>query len=72
MLLERGRFRFGDSGCEREAFRPPSWWGTTNQSGEMPHTRGLLVKEKIFVRNVRFCESFRALRLERRAPTNGL
>jgi hypothetical protein len=58
VTLVLGRFRFGYSGCEREASSPLSWWSTTNRSGKMPHTRGLLAILAIFARNGHYSQPF--------------
>ena len=55
ILIANQRFFFGYSGREFEAFRPPSWWGTTNRSVEMPQTRCLFAIQKIFARTRWLC-----------------
>jgi hypothetical protein len=50
-LLAFGRLLLGERGCEIEAYSPLSWSGTTNRSGNMPQSRGLLAVLKIYARN---------------------
>jgi hypothetical protein len=61
-----------NGGCEREAFRPPSWWSTTNQSGEMPHTRGLLATLEIFARRVHYFKEVWSAAIGTRLAISGL
>jgi hypothetical protein len=56
VFLALERFRFGWGGCEYETHSPLSWWSTTNRSGNMSHTRGLLATLKIGERNAHYIQ----------------